>query len=96
METEYISIVDFCTGYEIDTSFIADLQESGLLQIITEDAGRFIASEHLPRLEKMVRFHYEMHINLEGIEAIMHLLDQVQQLREEIQHLQNKLKHYSE
>jgi len=45
-------------------------------------------------VEKMMRLHYDLHINLEGIDAISNLLKQVQDLKKENQILKNKLKTY--
>jgi len=42
-------------------------------------------------LEKFIRFHYEMDINIEGIETISHLLQRVNELQQEIVALKNKV-----
>lgn len=47
--------------------------------------------EELPVLEKMVRLHNELDINPEGIQAIHHLLGQVESLQEEVAALKRKL-----
>ena len=44
--------------------------------------------------EQYARWHYDLEINLEGIEVIDHLLHRVKNLQDEITELQNKLKLY--
>ena len=55
------------------------------------DETLFIHSNDLGRLEQFTRFYYDMQINMEGIEAISHLLEQLRQKQQEITVLKNKL-----
>ncbi len=82
---------DFCTYYNVEYSFINSLEQMGLIEITTIEQNRFIDTERLLDLEKFVRLHYELDINLEGIEAITHLLQKVKSLQEEINFLKNRL-----
>jgi hypothetical protein len=95
METDQLmSADDICTYYDVEYSFISSLQESGLIEITTIEERRFIHANQLQELEKFVRFHYDMDINIEGIEAISHLLDQIKQMQQEIHVLRNKVKRW--
>ena len=51
----------------------------------------FLLARSVPELEKLVRFHYEMDINLEGIEAIHHLLQQMKTMQDEMKALKTGL-----
>jgi hypothetical protein len=82
---------DFCTYHKVEYSFINSLEQMGLIEITTIEQNRFIDTERLLDLEKFVRLHYELDINLEGIEAITHLLQKVQSMQEEINALKNRL-----
>ena len=42
----------------------------------------------------MVRLHYDLEINMEGIDAITHLLKKLQTMQDEISVLKNKLRVY--
>ncbi|HMQ44948.1 MAG TPA: chaperone modulator CbpM [Mariniflexile sp.] len=44
----------------------------------------------------MTRLHFELDINLEGLDAIHHLLKQVETLQQDIVTLHNKLQRYEE
>ena len=95
MRTENLIAIDvFCTNHNIDISFINTLQQSGLIEITSIKETGFIDSEQLQLLEKIVRFYYELDINLEGIETIIHLLQRINSLQDEITSLRNKLQFY--
>ena len=91
---EMVAAHDFCVSHQIEESFLHSLCESGLLEITTFEETVFISRDRLPDLERMVRLHYEMDINLEGIEAIYHLLEQVKAIQEEMKSLRNRLSMY--
>ena len=89
-----IAISDFCLNHNIDISFISSLQQTGLIEITNLNETGFIDTVQLPQLEKFVRFYYELDINLEGIEAITHLLQRISALQDEITSLRNRLRFY--
>jgi hypothetical protein len=88
---DMIQARDFCHSYNVEMSFLYSLSDAGLLQITTVEENLLIATEQLPELEKWVRLRYEMDINVEGIEAIHHLLEQMKNMREEMKLLKNRL-----
>jgi hypothetical protein len=95
MQKEPLIATDaFCSSHQIESSFIHQLYESGLIEIITREDAKYIPSGQLLLLEKMVRLYYEMDINLEGIETINHLLQRIHQQQEEISALKNRLRNY--
>ncbi len=81
---EMIAAHDFCVSHNVELSFLYSLSESGLVQITTIDEQIFITEDQLPGLEKWVRLHYDLDINIEGLEAIHHLLEQMKQMEEEM------------
>lgn len=94
MEVEFIHIKDFCSSHNIKEAFIFELQEYELIALKVIDDQQFIYIEELPKVEKMVRLHQDLKINIDGIEAIHYLLERTQQMNEELQMLRNKLKKY--
>ena len=93
---EYISITEFCTCYEIDYSFIHSLDEYGLVQLHTIEESQFLDRDQVREVEKLMRMHYDLKINLEGIDAISHLLRRVASLQDEVRILQNRLRLYED
>ena len=95
MQTEYLIAVDeFCANHNIEISFISSLQQTGLIEITNIKDTGFIDSGQLQQLEKIVRFYYELDINLEGIETITHLLQRINSMQDEIIALRNRLRLY--
>jgi hypothetical protein len=93
--TEYlIGIDEFCSNHNIEVSFIHSLQQTGLIELTTIKKTGFIDPGQLSQLEKIVRFHYEMDINLEGIETITYLLQRITSMQDEIISLRNRLRLY--
>ncbi len=95
-DKELIPIELLSENLHIETSFIGSLQEYGLIQITTIDRISYITSEQVADIERLARFRYEMDVNLEGIEAISHILQRIQSLQNEITSLKNQLRFYGE
>ena len=93
METrDLILIEQFCMHHDIDFSFIISLHEFGLIEIVELNDAKYLANEQLKDIEKMMRLHYELDINLEGIDAISNLLKQIDSLQRELIATRNKLR----
>ena len=95
METKnLISIQQFCKHYNVPITFIKALNEYELVEIIVTKHENYLKVTQLQEVEKMMRLHYDLEINLEGIDAIYNLLKQVESLQDEIVLLKNKLNFY--
>ncbi|RYZ84003.1 MAG: MerR family transcriptional regulator [Proteobacteria bacterium] len=95
-QQELIAASAFCSSHNIDIAFVAELSESGLLNTTVIEDSIYLLEDQLPELERMVRFHYEMEINVQGIETINHLLFRMQQMQEEMRSLRNRLYLYEQ
>ncbi|RQP10213.1 MAG: MerR family transcriptional regulator [Chryseobacterium sp.] len=69
--------------YNVELSFLDSLEESGLLHPEMENNIKYIVYEELPALERFVNWHYDLEVNLPGIEVIQNLLQQMDALRTE-------------
>ncbi|MEC7770270.1 MAG: chaperone modulator CbpM [Bacteroidota bacterium] len=87
----YISIKTFCERHGVGESFVYSMYEYEILQVGLDKDEGMLHIEDLPLLEKMVRLHNELEINPEGIQAIHHLLGQVESLQQEVASLKKKL-----
>ena len=94
MTTTLISTDDFCTWHQVEYTFITSLHEAGLVEITIIDKTEYIPETQLQKLEKMVRMHHDLDINIAGIEAITHLLERFESIQEDIRTLKNKLRLY--
>jgi chaperone modulatory protein CbpM len=88
-QEELIPVNDFCMYHNIEYSFINSLESSGLISVMSVQQSAFIPVDEMPKLEKFVRLHYDLDINLEGIETINYLLEKIEAMQEEILKLKN-------
>jgi chaperone modulatory protein CbpM len=89
--TNLVATTDICTYHEVEYTFIRSLEEAGLVKLKVVNHITYIPESDLQKLEKMIRMHHELEINVAGIEAITHLLERVEQMQEELRVLRNKL-----
>ncbi|HZJ79316.1 MAG TPA: chaperone modulator CbpM [Dysgonamonadaceae bacterium] len=80
--------------YQVEEAFLNQLESSGLIEIVIEEDDRYIEYDYLQEIEQFVRWHYELEINMEGIEALHHMLQQMQQLQEDVEKLRGELNFY--
>ncbi len=86
----------FCSTCEVEMHLIDSLEESGLVQITVMQSHRFITQEQVGQLEKMVRMHEDLGINVPGLEAIHHMLERMEALQEELTLMRNRLRRFSD
>jgi chaperone modulatory protein CbpM len=86
-----VATTDICTYHEVEYTFISALQEAGLVELKVINHTTYIPESDLQKLEKMIRMHHDMEINVAGIEAITHLLERVEQMQEELRVLRNRI-----
>jgi len=89
-----IAVTEFCINHNIEVSFISSLQQNGLIEITTIKETEFVNAAQLQQLERIIRFYYELDINLEGIETITHLLQRINAMHDEMTALRNRLRIY--
>ncbi len=90
--TEFIALSDFCESHDITSTFVIELQEYGLIQVVNRNNDIYIPIQELPKAEKIVRLYLDLDINLEGIEVIENLLEKMQNMQREITLLKNHLR----
>ncbi|ETZ20878.1 chaperone modulator CbpM [Pedobacter sp. V48] len=91
METELITITEYCFKYDIEPEFIISLEDSGIISLTMVESEKFIHIRQFGELDKYIHLHYDLQINIEGIDAIRHLLEKVDAMQQEIQELKNQL-----
>ena len=91
MQTELIIVSEYCHKCHIEPSFIDLLEEGGLIEVRTESGEHYLLLSELPNVERYSRMYYDLSINMEGIDAIHHLLERMEIMRREISSLRNQL-----
>jgi len=92
MEQEkLVPVIEVCRHYNVEVAFINSLQEYELIEITTIEETEFIHPEQLQQLEKLVRLHYDLDVNLQGLDVINHLLQRMEAMQSEMIELRNRL-----
>lgn len=96
MEADLIIVSEYCRQNHIDHSFIVLLYDEGLIDIRKEKDTEYLLVSQLRDLERYSRMYYDLSINIEGIDAIRHMLDRMEDLQLEIRKLKNRLSKFEQ
>ena len=94
MEEDLILIIEFCKNYEVDQSFVQSLEEYGLIELQQINDKQFIHKDRLLELERYIHLHYDLNINMEGLDAIHNLLEKINKMQFELNQLRMRLNIY--
>lgn len=83
-----------CLHYDIEVSFVDTLHKIGLIHIEVIEQKQFIHQDQIRDLEKILRLHNELNVNLEGIDVVFNLLEKERELQNEVNTLKNRLRLY--
>lgn len=88
---ERISREELVQIYNIEITFFDELVDSGLLNIETDNEIRYLMYEDLPTFERFANWHYDLEINLPGLEVINSMLQKMKSLNQINRELMQKL-----
>lgn len=95
MENEkLISAEEFCIHHQIELSFLLSLHEVRLIEATFIETKLFLPASQIERVKTFSRLHYDLEINLEGIDTIHHLLQRLKDLQSKINELNQRLSVY--
>lgn len=94
MQNDLIIISDYCSRCNIEPDFVMMLGEDGLIDIEIRNNISYFPAEQLNELERYAHLYYDLSINIEGIDAIRHLLARVEDLQKKVRRLENELRFY--
>lgn len=84
---DLISLNILCERYKLDDTFFKSLLEYDLIEIVVVNEESYLHLEQINDLERILRFHVDLEINLAGIEVITHLLKKIDSLEKELKTL---------
>jgi len=87
----YILVTEYCQQTNIEDKFLKDLEEYGLIKIRRKSSDIYIDEEEISEIERMFRLHKELKINLEGIDALNHMIRKMQHLEYELNQMRARL-----
>ena len=91
---DFVSLNEICTYYEVEISFINHLGELGLIQIAIFEGKNFVHQDQIRNIEKMIRMHHDLDVNIEGIDVVFNLLQKIENLQEDLKNTKSRLKMY--
>lgn len=94
MEEQFIATKTICLHYQIENTFVDALHNMGLIQIEIIEQDQFIHRDQISDLEKIIRLHHELDLNLEAIDVVFNLLEKERALKEELMVLKNRLRRF--
>lgn len=89
--SERISREELVKIYNIEITFFDSLEEAGLLKTVTENEVKYLLYDELELFERFANWHYDLDVNLPGVEVIHHLLQKMEKLTEENRRLIQRL-----
>lgn len=90
----FIPLQKLCELYKVEMSFFSSLNEIGLIQITNIEESHYIHQDKINDLEKMIRMHRDLEINIEGIDIAFNLLQKIEELENELIAIKNRLRIY--
>lgn len=93
-EQDFISVIQLCEHYKVEVSFFKQLEAEGLVEITTIEKTKCLHQNSISDVEKMIRIHQELNINIEGIDVVFNMLKKMNALQTKMNLLQNRLRLY--
>ena len=87
----FIPLQQLCSHYRVELSFFTNLSEIGLIEIETIEQSPYLHPDKIIDVEKIIRIHHELEVNIEGIDVIFHLLQKLEEKEIELISLKNRL-----
>ncbi|WP_299177343.1 chaperone modulator CbpM [uncultured Chryseobacterium sp.] len=89
--SERISREELIKIYDVEITFFDELVDCGLLNVEIENEIRYLSYEELPAFERFANWHYDLEINLPGLEVIHEMLQKLEGLKKRNRELMQKL-----
>jgi len=97
MDTEkYIPVLHLCDLYQLEISFFKELNEEGLIELVSRQNSMYVHEEKLYKVERIIRIHRELNVNIQGIDVVLNLLEKVDTLQNEMYSMQSRLRLYED
>ena len=90
MEKELILLSEYCKHSRAELDFILALESEGLIKTEIHNNIRYILTSQLKEMELFTRLHYDLSINIEGIDVIHNLLSKIELMEQELNMLRRR------
>jgi hypothetical protein len=89
-----IAVKQFCKHYNVPSSFIDSLSNFEIIELVEVENTKNLHTSDIQRIEKMIRLHYDLNVNFEGLDIINNLTSQIVLLQNEIINLKKQIDFY--
>ena len=96
VKQNYILVNHYCEQTKISNAFIDSLHKYGLIECKQIKTEIYILSEDIVEIERFNRLHNDLGINLEGIDALNHMLQRIRSMESEMNLLKKRLRLYEQ
>lgn len=90
----FIPVNTLCSHYKVELSFFDNLNAIGLIEIQTVEEMQYVHRDSIYDIEKIIRMHQDLDVNIEGIDVVLNLLQKIDALKKEIHAVRNRLRLY--
>jgi len=95
-KSKLIQLDTLCEHYRVEMSFFTQLQEIGLIEIERVKETYYVHPDQIIEVEKMVRIHQDLEVNIEGIDVVFNLIKKIETLQKELDDARNRLNRFEE
>lgn len=81
MMKERISKEDIIRLYNIEITFFNELESNGLITTEVINNTTYLHYDQLSNFERFTNWHYDLEVNIAGLEIIHRLLQQIEELK---------------
>lgn len=93
-DKNYILLEHFCQHTSIADSFLKELIAFDLITHKQMQNNFYILEDEITEIERMLRLHDDLGVNMEGLDVIKEMLNRMQQMEEEMNYLKKRLRLY--
>lgn len=88
---DFVTIKTLSIHYNLKESFFLELNDNQLINIVVINNQHSIHHDEIYQLEKIIRIHVDLDINIQGVDVILNLINEVENLKSKINILKGKL-----
>lgn len=93
---KFVPVVHLCDMYHIEVSFFKELNDIGLIEIVSSKNVLYLHQDTIVEVEKIIRIHKELDVNIAGVDVVLNLLKKVENLQDELYRIQSRLRLYED
>jgi chaperone modulatory protein CbpM len=94
-EIKYIALKEFCAFHQVDHTVVFEVADRGLVELTKRPDDYYLPEKAVAQLERILRLHTDLGINMPGIETIMHMRQRMIAMHEELEELRRQVREFA-